>query len=230
MKQKLTLLLFLLIFSHFNLSAQDSVSLNDRFTNSTQFLFNNYTNAYIHLKNGDVIKTDINYNVFFQEIWYKNNNQNFILKDLEKVEYIELENFNLFVLNKMIYETIAYSNKYKILKHREINSESVNKNNGAYGMSTVTGSTESLSNFVTQPTTGVNKVNEISNKDVEFDVINRFYILDCNNGNTYVIAKRKLYQLFKNNKNLIKNFIKENDIDLRNEKDIIELFKYIVSL
>src|SRR6056297_971389 len=163
MKQKLTFLLLLLISSFSYLTAQDSVSLNDRFSNSAQFLFNDYQNADIYLKNGKITNTDINYNVFFQEIWYKDNNQYFVINEPNKIEYIEFANFNLVILNKKIYETIAYSNKYKILKHREINFESINQNNGVYGTSTTTASADYLTTYITRPD-GINNIKSESEK------------------------------------------------------------------
>jgi len=226
MKQKLTFLLLLLISSFSYLTAQDSVSLNDRFSNSAQFLFNDYQNADIYLKNGKITNTDINYNVFFQEIWYKDNNQYFVINEPNKIEYIEFANFNLVILNKKIYETIAYSNKYKILKHREINFESINQNNGVYGTSTTTASADYLTTYITRPD-GINNIKKESEE--KFELLNRFFISD-NDGNIYNLTKRRLYRLFKNNKNSIKTYFKENNINLHNEKDIIDLFRYIVSL
>ena len=227
MKQKLTFLLLLLLISSFSyLTAQDSVSLNDRFSNSAQFLFNDYQNADIYLKNGKITNTDINYNVFFQEIWYKDNNQYFVINEPNKIEYIEFANFNLVILNKKIYETIAYSNKYKILKHREINFESINQNNGVYGTSTTTASADYLTTYITRPD-GINNIKKESEE--KFELLNRFFISD-NDGNIYNLTKRRLYRLFKNNKNSIKTYFKENNINLHNEKDIIDLFRYIVSL
>lgn len=226
MKQNLTFLLLLLISLNAHLTAQDSVSLNDRFTNSAQFLLNDYINADIYLKNGEITNTDINYNIFFQEIWYKNNNQYFVIDEPNKIDYIEFANFNLVIINNKIYETIAYSNKYKILKYREINFESINKNNGVYGTSTTTASADYLTTFITRPD-GINNIKSESEK--EFELLNRYYISD-NKGNIHNLTKRRLYSLFKNDKDSIKTYFKENNINLQNEKDIIELFRYIVSL
>jgi hypothetical protein len=229
MKQKLSFLLFYLICFQFNVSAQDSDLINHRFTNSSQFLFNDYINADIKFKNGKSINADINYNLFFQEIWYKKSDQYLILKETDQFDYIELENFTFLINNGIIYDNIVSSDKYIILKLQKIDSQSLNKNNGAYGMSTVTASTTSLSSYITN-SSGVNR-SDISKKEseIEFDIICTYYISD-NNGNIYSLTKRKLYSLFENKKDSIKKYIKANNISLRNEKDIIELFKYIVSL
>ena len=225
MKQKLPILLFLLLAS-FVVHAQNDKLINDSFTNSSKFLFNKYINDDIKLKNGELTKTEINYNLFFQQIWYKDNSQYFVLKKMDKVEYLESENYKFLIVNKSIYQIIAHSSKYKILKSQEIDLETLNKSNGPYGTGTVGGSAKSLSSYITQ-SSGINNIK--SNSDLEFDVITKYYISD-NYDNIYNLSKRKIYRLFENKEESIKKYLKQNKISLKNENDIIELFKYITSL
>ena len=205
--------------------AQEEKLINDRFTNSSQFLFKEYQNADIKLKNGKFVNTDINYNVLFQQIWYEDSNEYYIVKEPSKIEFIELENHKFLVINDIIYEIIAHSNKHKILKHQEINYEPHKKNNGPYGTSTYTSAQDNVTSYFTQPS-GVNNIESSSDPDIE--IITNYYISD-NDDNIYDLSKRKIYHLFENKEDLIKKYFKQNKINLKNEKDIIELFKYIVS-
>jgi hypothetical protein len=225
MKQKLLPILIFLLFTSFLLPAQNDKLINDRFSNSSQFLFIEYLNADIKLKNGEFVNTDINYNLLFQQIWYEDNNQYFIVKEPNLIEYIELENYKYLVINSIIYEIIAHSNKHKVLKHQKINHEPHKKNNGPYGTSTYTTAQRNVTSFITQPS-GVNKIK--SNSDLAVDIITNYYILD-NDDNIYDLSKRKLCHLFENKEESIKKYFKKNKISLKNENEIIELFKYIVS-
>ena len=224
MKQKLSILFFL-VFISMVLRAQEEKLINDRFSNNSQFLFKKYQNADIKLKNGKFVNTNINYNVLFQQIWYEDSNKYYVVKEPNKIEYIALENHKLLVINGIIYEIIAHSSKYKILKHQKINYEPHKKNNGPYGTSTYTSAQQNVTSYFTQPS-GVNKIESSSDLDVE--IITNYYISD-NDDNIYDLLKRKICRLFENKEDSIKKYFKQNKINLKNENDIIKLFKYIVT-
>lgn len=70
-------------------------------------------------------------------------------------------------------------------------------------------------------------------KDVPATFIDRevFYIA-TKNGRYYELpsSKSKLIKVFENNKELVKNYLKEKDLNISNEKDLIKLIIYIDSL
>lgn len=223
--KKLSFVFFLLFATLLN--AQNESLVNNQFTNQTQFLFNKYLDADITLKNGDFTITKINYNICFQEIWYQDGEKYLKLKDLEKIDLIETNNYKFLVINGLIYQNLLNSNGYKILKYREIDSQSAQKDNGGYGASTVTSSTKSITSYISQ-SNGINNVNSIDDSDIKFDLNTRYFIAN-KDGKLHSLTKRKLYKLFENKKALIKDYINNNDISLKDDKDIIKLFNYIAS-
>jgi hypothetical protein len=66
-------------------------------------------------------------------------------------------------------------------------------------------------------------------RDIPASFIDRpVYYIVTKSGKFYQLPEKqsKMYQVFSENKELVKEYVKENDLDLREEKDLVRLIKY----
>ena len=206
--------------------AQTNDITNQKFTNSSQFLFNEFTNGDVYFKNGNITSEELNYNVFFQEIWFIRYNKSLILKNFDEINSVNINSSTFIMHKEKIYEEIFISNNLSIIKYRKINYESASNNKGAYGTSTETSATENWGNLVVK-VAGVTKYPNVqAENDIEFKMEIKYFILKENE--TYPLTKKKLFKLFPEKEEQIKNYIKDNKLSLLVDKDIIELFDNIL--
>lgn len=218
-------ILIIVCFS-ISLSAQNNEIVNTKFTNSSQFLFNEFIEGDIYFKDGNTSSADLNYNVFFQEILFMKNEQSLVLNMLNDINSIKFDSFEFVVLNGGIFEQIIISNNYKVIKSRKIDYGSASNTKGAYGASTETSATEDWK-YMVEKVSGVTYYPNVQNEDdKEFKLVTRYYIIK--DEELHTLTKKKLFKLFPEKGEPIKSYIKDNKLSLSVDKDIIELFDNIL--
>ncbi|MCK5168958.1 MAG: hypothetical protein KAQ75_03685 [Bacteroidales bacterium] len=223
---KLYFTTFIIISVSFALNAQTNEIINNKFTNSSQFLFNEFIEGDIYFKDGNTSSADLNYNVFFQEILFMKNEQSLALNMLNEISYIKFDSFEFTILNGKIYETIFNSNNCNVIKARKIDYGSASNTKGAYGASTETSATEDWK-YLVQKASGVTMYPNVqSEDDKEFKLLTRYYIIK--NDELLTLTKKKLFKLFPEKEEQLKNYIKDNKLSLSVDKDIIELFNILL--
>ena len=209
-----------------SLSAQTTEIINTKFTENSQFLFNEFIKGDIYFKDGNISSADLNYNVFFQEILFMKNNQSLVLSMLDDINSIKFDSFEFTILNGEIYETILNSINCNVIKARKIDYGSASNTKGAYGASTETSATEDWK-YIVEKTSGVTRYPNIQDEnEKEFKLITRYYIIK--DDELLILTKKKLFRLFPKKEDQIKNYIKDNKLSLSVDKDIIELFDNIL--
>lgn len=220
------IILIIVCFS-ISLSAQKNEIVNSKFTNSSQFLFNEFIEGDIYFKDGNTSLADLNYNIFFQEILFMKNEQSLVLNMLNDINSIKFDSIEFMILNGKIYESIIISNTHNVIKSRKIDHGSASNTEGAYGGSTETSATEDWK-YMVEKASGVTYYPNVHNEDdKEFKMITRYFILK--NDKIYSLTKKKLYKLFPEKGEKIKNYIKNNKLSLSVDNDIIELFNNILN-
>lgn len=185
---------------------------------SKAYLFEEFSFGTVLLKSGSVEHAELNYNTNDQSILFINNGQYMILTGLETIDTAYIKDRKFITANGIFYEVIAtaaganlyvsYSNTMKpntaITNHSGTERESDSRVSNA-----VTGA------YVTRPYKG----------DFIVEIQKKFWI-----GNGKILMKlngeRQFVKFFPAKDEKIKTYVKENNVNFKNEEDLKKLLAY----
>ena len=179
-----------------------------------------FTAGRVYFMNGDVSAAKLNYNLISQVMLFTTNIGDTLAIDNEStIKYITIAN-DTFYYDEGYVELVENYSHVKLAVRQKIKF-SDKKKTGAFGMPTSTVKTESDDTFL-----GDRRYNFTIAEDLIFKKETEFYLNDDSN-HFLTISKKNLLKLYPKRKDNIENFLKENNINLREEKDIKRLVQYL---
>ena len=192
-----------------------------------QYLFPEFTKGEVIFIGEPIANGNLNYNMLFGEMHFLDNNQQVMaLSDIKNVLMVNIDNrkFYPFFQNEFTEELL--STDYCSLRMRHKASVAEHGKKGAYGMTSATSSSKSL--------TSMNNVGLQFNLNPEATLLvsmNYFFYLVGTNGKHKLIKNTKTFtKQFPKNKTQIETFVKENRIRFNNSDDLKALFSYCIHL
>lgn len=228
MKRFSFLLIIFFIFYQNIFSQEKNCDINTQFTQNAQFFFNSFQKGTVVFENSTKTSTKLNYNVVSNNIYYIDNEKIYVLSP-ENVKYIFICNKKFYPLNNKVYELI-YNKKIQILTEREVSWEEFQKRKGAYGAKSPNTVGTNL-NYIDLTNIAEDQtylVNLKDNEDKEITVNLNFKIKYGNN--LYSTSKRSFYKIYPNYKKEIQQYIKDNNLNLNQNSDLIKLANYCDNL
>lgn len=223
MRSVLVIIVFLPLIS----LGQEKFSVNDNFTDKSQYFFDKFHKGKVYYEDGKVVEARLNYNVVLEEIHFLQNLKIKKFEDRRKIKKVKIGNYLFYRGDGKIFQTAYGKSDLMLLKRREADLSVIQENKGAYGMRSSTSATSRYtsiiqSNEISAVSYTVN-FEEKSTKEVPVEA--KFY-LKYGEGFDYA-NKRRFYRYFRDHKKEIKSFIKENDLKLDDKKeDYIKLINY----
>jgi len=219
-------LLFIIFFSFFlnSFSQEKNCDINTQFTQNAQFLFNSFQKGIVVFENNTQTSAILNYNVLSNDIYYIDNEKFYVLSP-ESIDHVFICNKKFYSYNNKVYELI-YNKKFQILVGREVSWEEFQGREGAYGAK----SPNTVgTNLNTLDLTNISEnqsylVNLRDDEDKELTINLNFKIKYGNN--LYSTSKRSFYKIYPNHKKEIKQYIKDNNLNLNRKTDLIKLANY----
>ncbi|HOO42187.1 MAG TPA: hypothetical protein P5167_00920 [Bacteroidales bacterium] len=96
---------------------------------------------------------------------------------------------------------------------------------GAYGMADATSSISDISAMYDVPGSSAQTVYLKSLRDIPYTLTHQALLYDGNK--LYIASRRSFNKLFPDKKDLVKNYIKENKLDLNQAQDVLQLFNFL---
>lgn len=209
-------------------------TLNNVLSMGFQYLYPEFTKGTVHFSTNERSTAFLNYNILLNEIQFMN------LEDIKdktfETEYDFLQHAQSLDLREVTHITIKDDNfintpggimylvvndAVKLLRNDKIKM-SGQSSTGAYGMQSQTASVERRSS---SPSERARRGEEYKQKIVtEYSRETQFYLLSENR--TRRATKRGFEKTFKNKRDSIREFIKENDINFQSEDDLVRLHKF----
>ncbi|MFP4024120.1 MAG: hypothetical protein ACLFVR_06295 [Thiohalospira sp.] len=221
MKKLLPLILTLALMQNFGFCQDKNSEINNRFTEQSLFLFNSFEEGIAFFKDGGIAKANYNYNVVNNEFCYLKNSNILIISNIEELDSIIIGDKIFYYIDNKILETIC-SNGITVFLNRKANIPS-NAPSGAYGTPSNTSSVSKKTSYYSDRSGDY--VNLHNENDQEIPVSEKLYLLI--DDELIFATKIRIYKKFKDHKSNIKSFIKENNINLQNRKDLIELASFL---
>ena len=174
----------------------------------------------VYFMNGDVSAAKLNYNLISQTMLFTTNTGDTLAIDNENtIKYITIEK-DTFYYDDGYLELVENYSRVKLAIKQKVNF-SDRKKIGAFGLPTSTLRTEGDDTFL-----GDRRYNFTIAEDLVFKKETEYFLNDDSN-HFLAINKKNLLKLYPKKKDNIENFIKENNINLREEKDIKRLVQYL---
>ena len=174
----------------------------------------------VYFMNGDVSAAKLNYNLISQAMLFTTSTGDTLAIDNEStIKYITIEK-DTFYYDDGYLELVENYGRVKLAIKQKINF-SDKKKIGAFGLPTSTLRTEGDDTFL-----GDRRYNFTIAEDLVFKKETEYFLNDDSN-HFLAINKKNLLKLYPKKKDKIENFMKENNINLREEKDIKRLVQYL---
>jgi hypothetical protein len=179
-----------------------------------------FTAGRVYFLNGDVSAAKLNYNLISQAMLFTANTGDTLAIDNESnIKYITIEK-DTFYYDDGYLQLLGNYNHVKLAVKQKIKFTD-KKKTGAFGMPTSTVKTESDDTFL-----GDRRYNFTIAEDLIFKKETEYFLNGADN-HFLSISKKNLLKLYPKKKDNIENFLKENNINLQQEKDIKLLVQYL---
>lgn len=224
MKRFSFLLILFFIFPHCSFSQEKNCDINTQFTQNAQFFFNSFQKGTVVFKDNTKTIGVLNYNVVSNDIYYVESDDFYILNP-EPVQFVSICNKKFYPINNKIYELI-YNKKIQLLTGREVNWEEFQNKQGAYGAkSPNTVGTNLNSIDLTNIAEDHSYLVNLKDDEDKTITINLNFKIKYGN-NFYPSSKRSFFKIYPDHKKEIKQYIKDNNLNLNQKFDLITLANY----
>jgi hypothetical protein len=211
MKTNLRLLFFLIVISASISGISQNVSKK-----LPQFLFPEFQNGIVKLKNGNSYTAPLNYNLVDEELIFF---QNGVYRTPDKPEEIDtaiIKNIKLVPVNKMFYEVLTKGTVTMFIQHKS-KYTSVGTAT-AYGLTSQTNAPLTI--------TTVRTGNQVRNLEMPDNVqvtASNLYWVRIKDEYSKFTSERQFLKIFPQYESELKGYIKQNKIDIKNSDDLIRL-------
>lgn len=194
---------------------------------SNRYLLEQFQQGTVSLHNGTKANARLNYNLLLEEIQFIDiTGDTMALADEHLVKQISIGDKTFYYGDQSGFvQTIADYSPVKLAVHQKFTTVNAEKM-GAYEQSSAVSSIRTYKSY----TTGSGQRQNLTLKgDLVLAIESTFYFVDQNN-RTYKANKSALKKIFPENKNLIRDFVKEEKIDFNKEEDLRKLLQYCSEL
>ena len=195
--------------------------VTDYYSRSERYLYPAFVEGQIALRNGRINKAEINYDILFGEVVFLQGSDTLSISRKKDVRYI------------VAGDTFLFDNGYvRILSGGEVRvgvKNYVKLNNilkrGAYGTTARSGTVETYETMSAQG----NSFDLVPDQDLELKTMVEYW-LSADYGGFTLFTKRNVMQLFPDNEDEIKAYIKTNKTDFNSMDDLLLLSGYLRTL
>lgn len=209
---------YLLIFSLLVTTSYSQATVKEL----THYIFPEFTQGIILMKNGVKNKALLNYNSLTEEMIFVDKGKKLAIGDteLELVDTIFIIDRKFFTLNKKFVELIFHS-KCDLYAEHKCNLIEKGKQ-AAYGGTSETSATTSYSSLVSD-----GRFYELELPDnYRIDPYTTYWLKKNDELNKFVSIKQ-LMKLYDDKKDLFKAYIKNHDVKYKNQLSIVQLIEYL---
>ena len=227
MKNLFTLLLFLICFGAVSLGqqritivARGETTLESALPREMLYAFDQFTEAKIIMKDGTENDTRININLISKDILFlTRGNQILVLAFPEEVKTILVESSVWVPVGGTFAETILNEGEASLLRAKQTRITDTRKE-GGFGFSSSTSSVTSVTSYVSD----VGKISEpLAVGEYDFETTIRYTLLK--DSKTYTADSKGFLKVYPAKKKEIKNYLKNNPVDFKNEQELMKFLK-----
>jgi hypothetical protein len=191
----------------------------------SHYLFPEFTQGIILMKNGTKNKAFLNYNSLTEEMIFKNKDNMLAIgeTELELVDTVFIRDRKFITLNKKFVELISHS-KYDLYVEHKCKLIPPGKPS-AYGGTSETSAITSYSSINSGGRLYALKLPE----DYEIKPFT-FYWLKKNGELNKFISMKQLMKIYDDKKELFKDYVKKHDVKYENQESIAELIQYLETI
>jgi hypothetical protein len=224
-------LLFHILIINISLSAQKyepvtvraGMRVIDYFPFSERYRYPEFITGRIYIKSGVYSEYKLNYDFLNGEMEYIRSRDTLAISNTKDIRYITVEQDTFYYDNGSYFELIAGSNIQVFLKQYIRLKETLKKD--SYGTASSGSSTTSYGSL---PVNG-NFYSLTANEDMVFQRTLEYY-LPASSGGFVPYTKKSVLQLFPDDEDAIKAYLKSNKINFSKSEDLIKLAVFLESL
>lgn len=190
--------------------------------NKRIYLFNDFTNGIVIMKNQSRVSALLNYDASGKTILYKDKEENMILTNTQTIDTILISERKFIPVGRVFLEVIPVKNGTVYINWNLKNQ--YKGKTGAYGQTTQSNVTVINTNHYN------NQAYEKQTADVFTLENENEYWLYRNDKPVKFKNKKSLLKLFPGKETSIEKFIKENKIDISNPENVVKLTEYCLGL
>lgn len=190
--------------------------------NKRIYLFNDFTNGIVIMKNQSRVSALLNYDASGKTILYKDKEENMILTNTQTIDTILISERKFIPVGRVFLEVIPVKNGTVYINWNLKNK--YKGKTGAYGQTTQSNVTVINTNHYN------NQAYEKQTADVFTLENENEYWLYRNDKPVKFKNKKSLLKLFPGKETSIEKFIKENKIDISNPENVVTLTEYCLGL
>ena len=195
-------------------------------TTTWPYVNNDFSNAVVYLKSGGKLEYLANIHLQNSQLHYVKGS-NIMEAAMNDILVVELASKRYMNINNSLMEIVAEGEKGFVAKFSKPDYSKLNETGGAYGASSNTTSTKSLTSLegFSSVTTHMLQQSEKENGKV-IPLKHEYYIVA--NGSVYPAQKKLFEKMLPANKQAaIKGFLKENKIRWTKPEDLLKLVKFL---
>lgn len=183
-----------------------------------QFLFPEYSEGTVRLKDGQEQVVVMNYNTLTEKMIFRQNGKLLEITGLDKVDTITLQNAKFIPVEKAFYEVLVNAPVSLFVQNRsDLRSQG---RPAAYGTTSQTIGPTSVSKLY------LDQVYNMALPEEYKVAFSPFYWIRKNGTMYRFLTERQFLKIFPEKGKEIKEFIDQNDIDFRDRNDLIMLVKF----
>lgn len=204
------------------ITVKAGTSVLDYFPFQERYRYPEFKSGVGYFKNGTKSSSKFNYNFFLGEIEYINLKDTLAIKNVGDIILIAIAGDTFFYDNG--YLELIFGGKVKVALKHYISLKEVQKKD-AYGNASTGAATDSYGSMLTAGDT----YKLITNQDRVYEDISEFYLSTPTSG-FVPYTKKKVLQLFPQNKKMIENYLETEKVNFDLREDLLRLAGYLQNL
>lgn len=231
--KKLSLTLFAFILLLTSIEAQKSIERIEIKGGSSAwenffkeiYLYPDFQKGTVEYKNGRAFAGKLNYNKVLGTIQFIDEKDDTLsMNNEESIKGIKIGDHEFFYISPDCYEELKDGGRFKLVKNERIRIADKQKI-GGLGISNSTGTIESVDRIDTRMTYNQIDINEklLLSKTIKF-------YLETDDRVLVPASKKNILGMFPNHEEIIKEYIRKNNIDFSREDHLAELTGYLSNL
>jgi hypothetical protein len=199
--------------------------INEVFTVKDLYRYPQFTQGKVFFRDGTMAEARVNYHKLFEQVLFiDQNGDSLAVGNPETIRVIVIDK-DSFYYNKGTYYELMNTYKFIQLARKQTLKEIDQQKTGAYGQSYTNNSTVSNKNYYTVD--GKPRLNV--GESTLFSQTTEYYISYKHN-DFLPATKKNMEKLFSGNSKQIKDFIKDNSLDITKEEGLKKLLQFIQDL
>jgi hypothetical protein len=195
--------------------------VTDYYSRSERYRYPAFVEGEIAFRNGKTTKASLNYDILFGEVVFIQDQDTLSISRKKDIKYVVAN--DTFLLNNGYIE-LLYGGEIRVGVKNYVKLNDILKR-GAYGTTSRSGTIETYETMSAQG----NSFDLVPDQDLELKTMEEYY-LSVGYGGFNQFTKRNVMQLFPDNTDEIKAYIKTNKTDFGSRDDLLLLAAYLRTL